>query len=263
MGVKTVPILPAGVSAAPLSYTIPGSLIAELLSVAATFDGSGAGSDFKPCVDILSPNGDLIARCPASSVTAGQSAEVSFFPLAPAASAAPASSGDFVKIGSVTVGVAGAATIAFSGIPGTYSSLKLVGSTRTDEVLAFSNVLMLFNGDGGHNYAWQETYAQKLTSYQNWAEGFAGIRVALTTGAGAPANTFGGFEVTIPNYASSHNYTAAFTESTGRHAANFDYIYNSGGVWLDTSAVTSVTLYVETGGTNFVQYSTVTLYGLK
>jgi hypothetical protein len=61
-------------------------------SVTATFDGTGASGTFLPTISIYSQDGKLIARCPASQVVAGDSAEVTFAPLLRAAQVAAAAS---------------------------------------------------------------------------------------------------------------------------------------------------------------------------
>lgn len=72
------------VAPTPSSYVLTGAWDFELLSVQATFDGSGAGSAFLPALQLLDPGGNVMASCVASSVAAGASAAVSWFPgLAP------------------------------------------------------------------------------------------------------------------------------------------------------------------------------------
>jgi hypothetical protein len=95
---------------APSQYTLSPreALIPE--SVTATFDGSGAAGAFLPTLSIYAQSGELLARCPATSVAAGSSAEVTFAPLLRAATAA-AAGGTFCSFavvstsGSLAVGV--------------------------------------------------------------------------------------------------------------------------------------------------------------
>ena len=69
-------------SAAPLTYTVPQAQEIILKSLVATFDGSGAGSAWIPCVRVIPPGGgeahDYIAD---TSVAAGGSARVTFAPF--------------------------------------------------------------------------------------------------------------------------------------------------------------------------------------
>lgn len=74
-------------------YDVPGSVIVTPYSVSATFDGSGAGGAFLPCLTFKTQTGAVIARCPAPEVASGDTAEVSWFPHVAQAAAAPAPSG--------------------------------------------------------------------------------------------------------------------------------------------------------------------------
>jgi hypothetical protein len=74
-------IVNSEVEAAPAVYTLPAAIAFVLKAVSADFDGSAAGS-FLPAVVITSDSGHVIARAcdPANPVSAGGSAEASFFP---------------------------------------------------------------------------------------------------------------------------------------------------------------------------------------
>lgn len=66
---------------APLGYQVPGAQEIILKSITASFDGSGAGGAYVPTLQILAPNGAVLAACPVSTqVAAGASADVSWFP---------------------------------------------------------------------------------------------------------------------------------------------------------------------------------------
>lgn len=66
----------------PASYTFPPGLAVALSSVYARIDGSGAGSDFRPVLDLLSQNGHLIARVAVQQTfVAGDSGRVTWAPF--------------------------------------------------------------------------------------------------------------------------------------------------------------------------------------
>ena len=69
------------------------------------------------------------------------------------ASSLPAAAGDFESIATVTVGSGGAATMAFSSIPGTYTDLLVKVSARTNQSDWNDNSIVRFNGDTGNNYS--------------------------------------------------------------------------------------------------------------
>src|SRR6267142_368214 len=78
--------------AAPSTYKLAPSEAFVPEAVTATFDGAGAGGTFLPTLSIYSQDGKLIARSPATAITAGNSAEVTFAPLLRAATGAAAAS---------------------------------------------------------------------------------------------------------------------------------------------------------------------------
>lgn len=76
-----IALLSPGVSDAPEGYTVPGAQEIILKAVTASFDGSAAIVPFVPTLQIIAPNGTVLASCPVpSSVAAGASADVSWFP---------------------------------------------------------------------------------------------------------------------------------------------------------------------------------------
>jgi len=65
---------------APFGYEVPNSQEIVPKCVNAIVDGSAAASSFVPVVEIISDGGIVVARCPAPTVAAGGSANVSWFP---------------------------------------------------------------------------------------------------------------------------------------------------------------------------------------
>lgn len=76
-----VPLVAGGAVDAPLGYVVPGAQEIIPKSITASFDGTSAAGPFIPTLQILAPNGAVLAACPVStSVAAGASADVSWFP---------------------------------------------------------------------------------------------------------------------------------------------------------------------------------------
>lgn len=71
---------PLGTENAPAGWTLPGNLQLLLKNVYATFDGTNAAGDFQPCLEIVSDSGHTVGSYTAAKVTAGGSADVTFFP---------------------------------------------------------------------------------------------------------------------------------------------------------------------------------------
>lgn len=72
---------PLGTEAAPADWTLPSSIAFTLKAARASFDGSGAASAWLPALEVISDAGDRVGLYPTpTSVAAGASADVSFFP---------------------------------------------------------------------------------------------------------------------------------------------------------------------------------------
>lgn len=72
---------PLGSVTAPADWTLPASLNLLLKNVYASFDGTGAGGSFVPCLQIVSDSGHTVGTYPcATTVAAGASADVTWFP---------------------------------------------------------------------------------------------------------------------------------------------------------------------------------------
>lgn len=76
------PLRSTTIETAPKDYSIPNAQEIILLSVRAEFIDNGAGGDWLPAFQLLDNNGDVLATASDQGVkvTAGDDAEVSFFP---------------------------------------------------------------------------------------------------------------------------------------------------------------------------------------
>lgn len=70
-----------GTEPSPLDYLVPSSSVIGIEGVTATFDGSGVGSPWVPCVQIITDSGHVLASCPATAALAGDVVEVTFAPF--------------------------------------------------------------------------------------------------------------------------------------------------------------------------------------
>lgn len=76
-----VALIAGGVEETPLDYTIPGAQEIIVKAATASFDGTSAAGGFVPTLLIKAPNGAVLAACPiGSTIAAGASADVSWFP---------------------------------------------------------------------------------------------------------------------------------------------------------------------------------------
>jgi hypothetical protein len=174
----------------------------------------------------------------------------------------------FVALATVTVGSGGAANIEFTSIPATYTDLLVKFSVRTDYASNRDYVSYRLNGSSS-NYSirWLATFDNASPSSGNASsQSYGGLNV--TSSATATSNTFGNGEIYIPNYTGSTNKSISLDSVAENNSSTLYALSLSAGLWSDTSAITSISLYPGGGaayGTsgNFVQYSTATLYGIK
>lgn len=162
----------------------------------------------------------------------------------------------YTLINTVTVGAGGSANITFSSIPGTFTDLMFVLSSRIVATSDSPSFTFTFNGS-----------STTFTTRYLLGNGSSASSSTLTSawggiidGSAQTANTFANSSVYIPNYASSQNKTFSVDGVSEQNVtAAFQSI--AAGLWATTSAITSIAL--SSAGGNFDQYSTATLYGIK
>lgn len=154
----------------------------------------------------------------------------------------------------ITVGPSGASNISITNIPNTYTHLQIRGIARTGSDQA---VLVTFNGSSS---TYKNHYLEGTgTSVIAGAETNSGI--ALYGVSVSTANTFSGFVWDVLDYANT-NKNKVLRALNGFDKNGTGYIDLDSGLWVDTSAITSITI-TPTGGTTFQQYTQFALYGIK
>ena len=171
------------------------------------------------------------------------------------ASGFPAS--NFYSIATQTVGAGGAATVTFSSIPQTYSHLQIRGFVLSG---AADNLDMNFNGDStGANYV----------RHWLWGIGSGSPSATGNTNMGTAQFGFSGGSTTTPwgGVTDILDYTNTSKNKVVRSLGGFDL--NSSGriqfqsaLWISTNAISSIVIKND-GGSNFSQYTTFALYGVK
>ena len=155
------------------------------------------------------------------------------------------------KIATVTVGAGGASSIDFTSIPQGFTDVMVMLSARLVDSSPLG-LYITFNGSSS-NFT-SRGLEGSGTSASSWT------RNNQIGGAnGGTSNTFSSTAVYIPNYAGSTNKSFS-AESTPEVNATANYITIEAALWSQTAAITSIGLTANT--TNFVQYSTATLYGI-
>jgi hypothetical protein len=171
-------------------------------------------------------------------------------------------------ISSTTVGLLGAASIDFTSIPSTYTDLVVKVSGRSDRAIySFTSIKVQFNGStSGYTYRLLIGDGSTASSVNNTndGEGSTGIMVYSLDQTNSTSNTFGNSEIYIPNYAGSTNKSVSADGVMELNGSNAGMALTAG-LWSNSSAITSIKLTPQIGGStfNFVQYSTAYLYGVN
>lgn len=154
-----------------------------------------------------------------------------------------------------------ATSFDFQSIPQTYKHLRLIAYWRTDKAASVFDTLRLrFNNDSGGNYYNQRQIANTTTNTADFETGETG-GILQANGSSSPANAFTACMVEIPNYAGAVGYTTYLATYGNYKDTNSPELIDASGTWLNTAAVTRITI-VPAVGPNFIVGSRATLYGL-
>jgi hypothetical protein len=170
----------------------------------------------------------------------------------------------YTLISSVTVGSGGASEITFSSIPNTYTDLLVKLSGRLSQTGgAYDGFNIKFNNTTS-NWSSRTLSGNGSSASSGSETGTYGSRFLGINIDGSTASTFGNLEVYIPNYAGS-SYKSVSSDSVTENNDTGAFIRLGAGLWSDTSAITSLTLYNQdyTPSNAFAQYSTAYLYGIS
>lgn len=156
------------------------------------------------------------------------------------------------------------ASITFSSIPSTYKSLQIRTLYKDSSTNSAQEapLYIYFNGDTGGNYAYHYLRGNGSTATASAVTSTTWMRV---DGAGVVSTTgaYGTSIIDIIDYAStSKNKTMRALAGGDGNVSQTNYMVSlSSGVWMNTNAVTSVTVYA--GNSGFASGSSIALYGIK
>jgi len=179
-----------------------------------------------------------------------------------------AASTAFESIATAT-GTGSSGTITFSNIPGTYQHLQIrfIAKNSINQNWANASRLFIqFNSDTGNNYAWHRLYGDGSTVGAQGSSSGGHIRTDFCVAGNGSSitNIHGVGIIDIHDYASTTKNKTIRT-FTGSDANNISFnpaIGMSSGLWMNTNAITSITLSDESSS-NFLTSSTFALYGIK
>lgn len=165
-------------------------------------------------------------------------------------------------IQTVTVGAGGAASIDFTSIPQTYTDLVIVYSLRTAQAGTYVDGLgVRFNGDSGNNYPFTQLFGTGSSGTGTSGGTVSFIYGRPINGSTSTANTFGNGQIYIPNYTSSNSKSVSVDSVTEGNTTGSDQGFVAHR-WTGTAAITSISMF-DFNGSNLVQYSSATLYGIS
>ena len=163
----------------------------------------------------------------------------------------------YEPIASVTLG-SDSNSVEFTSIPGTYTDLVVVSYTRAATASSMDALYMRFNSDTGTNYSKTALDGDGSTarSFRHSNEKF--IWFSRYSGLFGTTDPVTGIWQ-IMSYANTNVHKTVLI--SGAEAAAT--VSRSVGLWRSTSAITTVTLFINSGTVNMKSGSTFSLYGIK
>lgn len=174
-----------------------------------------------------------------------------------------ANANTMTKISTVTVGSGGAASIAFTSIPATYTDIVIKYSARSTATGDnWQNVNVKINTDTGSNYTSKLLYGNGSAAGSDTST-TTFLKFMYAVFADATASVFGNGELYFAKYAGSIYKSMIADTVTENNAtgSGSSIIGLTTGLWSDNSAINAITLTPNSG--SWAEHSTATLYGIK
>ena len=167
---------------------------------------------------------------------------------------------------STTTLAASAASITFSSIPQTYTHLQIRGILRSDKSADTNADLYLYlnNDASAANYTRHYLRGNGTSALALGSAASAAPVAGEAPATSSPAGVFGATIIDILDYTNVNKYKNVRTlhgdeQNAGTTQSN---IYLTSSLWMNANAITSLTFNLQ-AATNFTQYSSFTLYGIK
>jgi hypothetical protein len=164
---------------------------------------------------------------------------------------------DYESIATIN-GNGSTATITFSSIPSTYTHLQVRVLARV--AAGGEDLTLRFNGDTGTNYTRHRLTGNGSTAAASGSTSTTGITTLGSAGMPTTANIYAVTIIDVLDYANTNKYKTARMlsgqDSNGSGGVDF-----TSGVWMNTAAVTSLTIYANSS--NFPTAASFALYGVK
>lgn len=168
--------------------------------------------------------------------------------------------GAFESIATAT-GTGSSNTITFSSIPSTYQHMQIRAIGRSDRAALTETIYLTINGDTGANHAAHALEGEGASAFALGYSSQNNIQFVKFPGASNASDIMGSFVCDIQDYASTTKNKTIRTFN-GYDANGSGRIRISSGLWMNTNAITSVSIIITAAG-NFTTSSTFALYGIK
>lgn len=177
------------------------------------------------------------------------------------ASSYPRVSTSYESIATVTVNAGGSSSISFTSIPSTYKHLQIRWISRSSAAGADGHRISLNSDTTSGNYKTHYLRGDGSSATADVPSTTSYAYSYMFSGSGETANVFGAGVVDLLEYTNTNKY------KTIRNLGGYDNngsgnIFFNSSLWMNTNAITSITLTCQNGG-NYAQYSTAALYGIK
>lgn len=169
--------------------------------------------------------------------------------------------GSYFQIATTTL--SGSATgIDFNSIPATYKHLQIRGIVRdTTAGTGSQNASIQVNGSSA-GYSLHYVAGNSTSVFTDYATSASQSYLYPTISGGALSNAFSSVVIDILDYANTNKYTT-FKCLSGFDLNGTGTVRFASGVWQNTNAITSISLFPYGGSGNLAQYSSFALYGIK
>lgn len=160
-------------------------------------------------------------------------------------------------------GTGSSSTVTFNSIPSTYKHLQVRWLWRSTASATTSAAGVRLNSDSGANYATHRLLGDgaSVSAQGSVSETYAGGPLSIAS-ANALADSFTVGILDIHDYASTtKNKTLRF--SFGHDFNGSGVVFLSSSLWLNTNAVTSLSLLMADPARNISSTSVFSLYGIK
>lgn len=148
-------------------------------------------------------------------------------------------------------------------IPTGFNRIKVFWRGRMSDAVVAEELLLRLNGDSANHYLWEVNQSNNTGAVSGGASGAAValIQVGTITGNSATALYYGSGEFTIDGVSDTTNYKTVSGVGYGGVTTTNQYVGVYGGLYISASAVTSFTLYGNSG--SWLTGGSISVYGVQ